>query len=78
MANVTNLINQVRDPSVRRALQALFDQLKADLAANKTVFDAHTHRGDGAQVGQYNTSTPQSDAETVVQVTASAFVNNLE
>jgi hypothetical protein len=39
----------------------------------KAKFDAHTHRGDGAQAGAYNTSPPQSDAQTVAPVTASAI-----
>lgn len=40
------------------ALTALVNDLKAK-------FNAHKHRGDGAQAGQYTTSTPVSDAATV-------------
>ena len=46
------------------ALAALANELKTD-------FNAHTHRGDGAQAGAYNTSLPQSDTQTVTPVTAS-------
>lgn len=41
--NVNALINSVKDLSTRRALKAVFAQLKADLAANKPKFDDHTH-----------------------------------
>ncbi len=70
--NITNLINQVRDPSVRRALQAIFDQLKADLDANKAAFDAHTHH-----TGTAFTSAPASDAAGNANGTRETFVQNL-
>lgn len=56
------LINQV---------QTIEDKLNALI----TAFNAHTHRGDGAQVGQYNTSKPQSDTQTVTPVTASSVTS---
>ena len=42
--DIDRKINMVRDPMTRRALRQLWDQLYSDAAANKTVFDAHTHR----------------------------------
>lgn len=53
------LIDQVA--SVENKLNALID-----------AFNAHTHRSDGAQAVAYNTSTPQSDAQTLAPVTASS------
>lgn len=59
------------------ALTALTNDLKAKYNAAVTLinelkadFNIHTHRADGAQAGQYNTSLPQSDAQTVTPVTA--------
>lgn len=59
------------------ALTALANDLKAKYNAAVTLinelkadFNVHTHRGDGAQAGLYNTSLPQSDAQTVAPVTA--------
>lgn len=45
------------------ALTTLANEIKAD-------FNVHTHRADGAQAGTYNTSKPQSDAQTLTPVTA--------
>ncbi len=42
--NVDYLINQVAGGATQRALLALWNQLHADAAANKSTFDAHTHR----------------------------------
>lgn len=53
-------------------LARIVNQLQAAVEELKTDFNAHTHRGDGAQAGAYNTSRPQSDAETIAQVTASS------
>jgi hypothetical protein len=51
-------------------LARIVNQLQAAVEELKTDFNAHTHRGDGAQAGAYNTSGPQSDAATVAAVTA--------
>lgn len=40
---IDQLINQVAGGATQRALRALWEQLRADQAANKTTFDAHTH-----------------------------------
>lgn len=60
-------------------MKAQMDRILADLNALtllanelKSKFNVHTHRGDGAQAGQYNVSMPQSDAQTIVPVTASS------
>lgn len=42
--NIDYLINQVAGGATQRALLALWNQLHADAAANKSTFDAHTHR----------------------------------
>lgn len=47
-----------------------YNKLRADLNNLISKFNTHTHRADGAQTGQYNTSRPQSDAQTVTPVTA--------
>lgn len=59
----------VVEPKLLTFLQAVVDEL-ADVRAK---FDAHTHQADGAQASTYNTSRPQSDTETVAQVTASTI-----
>lgn len=41
--NIDALINRVAGGATQRALRALWEQLRADQAANKTTFDAHTH-----------------------------------
>jgi hypothetical protein len=52
-------------------LARIVNQLQAAVAELKADFNAHTHRADGAQAAAYNTSTPQSDAQTLAPVTAS-------
>ena len=78
MAKIAQHINNVRDPATRQALQAIWQALRTDLAANKTKFDTHTHAADGAQASTYNVSKPQSEAETISQGTAVTFDQNLE
>lgn len=57
-------INAIKDPATRQAMQSIFDQIKADQAANKAAFDAHTHTGDAG--------TP------LVAAAASTFTQSLE
>jgi len=60
----------------RQMLEELWEvvnELVDTVASMKTLFDAHTHNGDGAQAGSYFTSPPRSDAATVTAGTASAF-----
>ena len=64
--SITGMINDISDPATRRAVQGIYEALKA-------TFDNHTHNADGAQVGAYYTSKPRSDAETVSAGTASQF-----
>jgi len=45
-------------------------KLRNSVDALVTSYNNHTHRGDGAQSGQYNTSKPQSDTQTISQSTA--------
>lgn len=75
---VAQLINTIREPNTRAALQLMWDTLRKDLAANKTTFDTHTHAADGAQASTYNVSKPQSEAETIAQGTAVTFDQNFE
>lgn len=42
----------------------------AELEELRSAFNTHTHRGDGSEGGEYNTSMPQSDAEDISQQTA--------
>lgn len=44
--------------------------MRNTLDALITSYNAHTHRGDGAQSGQYNVSKPQSDTQTITPSTA--------
>ena len=57
MQRITEVINQINDPATRKALQVVFDTLKADLDVNKTAFDAHTHNHYG-NAAEENTSEP--------------------
>lgn len=41
-------------------------------------FNVHTHAADGAQAGAYNSSKPQSDAETIAQGTPSSVTKLVE
>jgi hypothetical protein len=72
--NLDNVVLDKREGEVAGAgdLYAQIKAIKADLDALATSFNAHTHRGDGAQAGLYNTSKPQSDAQTVTPVTVSS------
>jgi hypothetical protein len=69
-----NVVLKKREDEVVGAgdLYAQIKAIKADLDALSAAFNAHTHRGDGAQAGAYNTSKPQSNAQTVAPVTASS------
>lgn len=55
--NVDAYINEVSDPAMRRAIRAVFQQLVADMQANKDAFDNHTHYD-----GSAFTSLPATDA----------------
>lgn len=77
MPKIAEYLNHIKDPSTRQAVQGIFEVLKADLDANKAAFDAHTHNGDGAQVGAYYTSPPRSNTATVTAGTLSPFVQTL-
>jgi len=43
MTKIAEYINQVPEPKTKRALQKIFETIQSDMAANKAVFDAHTH-----------------------------------
>lgn len=77
MPKMAEYLNNIRDQQTRAAVQGVFELLKADLDANKAAFDAHTHNGDGAQVGAYYTSPPRSNTATVTAGAASTFAQNL-
>ena len=70
--NVQHYINRVTDPAVRHALQAIFDQLRADLDANVAKFNDHTHHD-----GTAYTSKPATDAPGNSTGTRSTFQQNL-
>lgn len=63
--DLRDLVNDLRTNF--NAAVTLMNEMKAD-------FNTHTHRGDGAQAGQYNTSRAQTDAQTIVPVTTSTVV----
>lgn len=69
---VTQSAANAAEGSAVYELARIVNQLQAVVAELKADFNAHTHRADGAQAGAYNTSTPQSDAQTVAPVTASS------
>jgi len=52
-------------------LMQMVNELSDSVTDIKTIFDAHTHNGDGAQAGAYYTSPPRSNAATVTAGTAS-------
>ena len=58
-------------------LRQMFSAVLVDLANAKTIFDAHTHNGDGSEAGSYYTSPPRSNAADVTAGTASTFTTTL-
>lgn len=77
--DIDRLINNVTDKATQKALRALWNQIYADAAANKVVFNTHTHGCDGSAAGDYFCTTPALDATTDGQTvgTAATMVNNL-
>jgi|GEM_PF-4826526 len=75
---ISTFLNHIPDPATRDAVRKITNILVADIKANNTKFDNHTHAADGSQGGAYNTSTPQSDAATVNAGTASAMQLSLD
>lgn len=51
-------------------LQTVMYQIITELEDLRGKFNAHTHKGDGAQGATYNTSGPQSDTATITVGTA--------
>lgn len=70
-----SLINEVSDPNTRRALKAVFDEVKADQAANKAAFDDHTHYIGGTSV---YSSKPASESPGNTTGTRETFQQNLK
>lgn len=86
VATLATIVNEMKadyDAQLRllradiAALVALANETKATANALVTLtteiksdFNGHTHKGDGSEVGTYNTSGPQSDAATVAVGTA--------
>jgi hypothetical protein len=66
--NVNAIINHVKDPSVRRALKAIFDQLTTDLDANKATFLAHVHPMVLSYGGLAAKATADADLKTVADI----------
>ncbi len=64
--DIRNLINEIRREL--NIVTTLANEIGID-------FNAHTHRADGAQAGQYNTSLAQSDVQTVAPLTASPIAS---
>ena len=42
--HIDQWLSQVEGPKTREALRKIFDQIYTDMAANKVIFDAHTHQ----------------------------------
>ena len=69
MSNQTNL-NQMCPSAAFAQLGTKMDALITLVNELRQDFLDHTHRADGAQAGQYTTSTPTTDAPTIVGGTA--------
>lgn len=61
------LENIVRDIVI---LRNAVDAIVTVMNANKTLFDNHTHKGDGAQSGTYNTTKPDATASSIGAATS--------
>jgi hypothetical protein len=77
--NIASYLNEIPCPATRAAVQKIFEQIVADMVANKATFDAHTHECNGADTGLYNCSTPDTtEGDAAVAATAAAtFTTNI-
>lgn len=57
--------------AIAEELWEVVNEVLVQLADIKAKYEAHTHNGDGAQVGSYFTSPPRTDAATVTAGSAS-------
>ena len=66
---VAQLINTIREPATRAALQLMWDTLRKDLAANKTAYEAHTHEYNGADTAVKFSGKAATDAPDGTSIT---------
>ncbi len=81
--DISRLLNQIPDLGTRHALRKIFEQLKADLEANKAAFDNHVHNYDSStSATDQLTSKPDTDENapdgTVTVNSETKFQNNIE
>lgn len=61
---VDRYLNHIPDPSTREVLRDVVEAIYADIAAIKTVYDAHTHHDGSAYTSQPATNAPGNTTGT--------------